>query len=673
MKISFLIFCFFIVFKINSQNFLVNDTLRLDNVFVSGNKIETQISTPPLNSIVISQKQIENYGSIRLTDILEEQIGLLAVPDYTVGGLEGIQVQGLSSDYIQILVDGVPSVGRFSGNIDLDRYTLNNIKQIEVVKGPSSSLYGSAALGGIINLITKKNFDKKPTINLNQTIATNSTYDSNIYFSKKIKNTNLSISINNYSTKGYDLDLETDEKTVDPKKSYTINSLIKHNFNEKLKFFQTFKLFGQKQSSQNIYSQINEFTSHTKFNQLLKNDWNLDYEFYFADFRNNDRLNNDDSVYGFYDHTLIKPELRISNQKRKNTVFGIAIENELLKRSLFENNVRSNLINAFLQYDFTIKDNLLMILGTRLDNHSNYKSKLSSKVSFKYYHNDNISSIFSVGQGFKSPDFRQLYLNFTNSSIGYSVFGKFEELQGINNLKNLNEILNIIVEESSLGGNLIPESSVGINLGLSIKIKNFSSKINYFRNDISNLIDTRVIARKTSGQNVFGYVNIDKILTQGLEIQNSYNLSNNLLINFNYQLLYAFNKENLSKIKEGNIYARNPNNLQSINLKVSDAYGLPNRSRHNLNFKLSFLEKYFLRVIYRSSYGIFDTNGNNIIDKFDSSIVPQSAIINISYRYNLLNKIEMQLTVKNVANFRNIELVPNIFGREIYAKINYNL
>ena len=672
-KLSYLFFCFFIIFETVSQNYSVNDTLKLDNVFVSGNKIETEISTPPLNSIVISQKQIENYGSIRLTDILEEQIGLLSIPDYTVGGLEGIQVQGLSSDYIQILVDGVPSVGRLSGNIDLDRFTLNNIKQIEVVKGPSSSLYGSAALGGVINLITKKKFNEKPILNLNQTIATNSTYDSNIYLSKKIKKTNLSISFNNYSTKGYDLDLETDEKTVDPKKSYTINSLLKHDFNEKINFFQSFKLFRQKQSGQNIYSQINEFSSHTKFNQLIKNDWSLDYEFYLTDFRNDDRLNNDDSIYGFYDHTLIKPELRISNQKRKNTVFGIAIENELLKRSLFEDNVRSNLINAFLQYDFTIKDKLLMILGTRLDNHSNYKSKLSSKVSFKYYYNDNISSTFSVGQGFKSPDFRQLYLNFTNSSVGYTVLGKFEELKGINKLKNLNEILNVIVDESSLGGNLIPESSIGINFGLNINIDNFSSKINYFRNDISNLIDTRVIARKTNGQNVFGYVNIDKILTQGLEIQNSYDLSNDLLINFNYQLLYAFNKENLSKIREGNIYARNPDNLQSISLKVSDVYGLPNRSRHNFNFKLSYLEKYFFRLIHRSKYGIFDTNGNNIIDRFDSSVVPQSTIINFSYKYSIFKKLEMQLTVKNAANFRNVDLVPNIYGREFYARLNYSL
>ena len=394
MRFTYLLFYILIFFEITGQNIPLHDTLKLDKVFVSGTKTETLISTPPLNSIIINNKEIENFGSLRLTDILEEQLGLLSVPDYTVGGLEGIQVQGLSSDYIQILVDGVPSVGRLSGNIDLDRFALNNIKQIEVIKGPSSSLYGSAALGGVINLITEKKFKEQTSLKLSQTFGTNSIFDSNVYLSKKIKKSNISFSFNNYSNKGYDLDLETVEKTVDPKNSSTITALVEHDFNNKISFFQSFKFFNQRQSSQNIYSEIDEFSSHTKFTQLLKNKWKLNYELYYTEFRNDDRLNIDDSIYGFYDHSLIKPEIRISNIKRKNTVFGIAIENESLKRSLFEKNVKAELFNAFLQYDLTIGDDILMILGTRLDNHSSYKSKLSSKISFKYYHNDKISSTF---------------------------------------------------------------------------------------------------------------------------------------------------------------------------------------------------------------------------------------------------------------------------------------
>ena len=89
------------------------------------------------------------------------------MPDNTVGGLEGIQIQGISSDYIQILIDGVPSIGRLSGNLSLDRFTLLNIERIEIIKGPSSSLYGSAALGGVINIITKKSFNSLPDFSFN--------------------------------------------------------------------------------------------------------------------------------------------------------------------------------------------------------------------------------------------------------------------------------------------------------------------------------------------------------------------------------------------------------------------------------------------------------------------------------------------------------------------------
>ena len=74
-------------------------------------------------------------------------------------------MQGISSDYITILIDGVPLIGRSSGNFDLSRIAVNNIKQIEVVKGPSSSLFGSDALGGVINIVTNKILPEKRETN----------------------------------------------------------------------------------------------------------------------------------------------------------------------------------------------------------------------------------------------------------------------------------------------------------------------------------------------------------------------------------------------------------------------------------------------------------------------------------------------------------------------------
>ena len=70
-----------------------------------------------------------------------------------IGG-EGVQMQGLDSEYTLVLIDGVPLIGRSAGTLDLSRLSVGNIKQIEIVKGASSSLYGSEALGGVINIIT---------------------------------------------------------------------------------------------------------------------------------------------------------------------------------------------------------------------------------------------------------------------------------------------------------------------------------------------------------------------------------------------------------------------------------------------------------------------------------------------------------------------------------------
>lgn len=127
---------------------------ELEEVIVTATRTKRQLSSVPMPVILINKEQIQKSGSVRLRDILLEQTGITLVKD--VGNSEGVQLQGISADYTLIMIDGVPIVGRTAGNIDLNRITVNNIKQIEVVKGPTSSLYGSEAMGGVINIITEK-------------------------------------------------------------------------------------------------------------------------------------------------------------------------------------------------------------------------------------------------------------------------------------------------------------------------------------------------------------------------------------------------------------------------------------------------------------------------------------------------------------------------------------
>ena len=154
--------CFILVFLCicANQTLLsqkINDSIStkiLDEVIVSATKTLRQLSTLPLPAKLISKEEIIKSNSSRLSDILDDQIGIFVVPDF--GGGNGIQMQGLDSEYTLVLIDGFPIIGRQSGTLDLERIAVGNIEKIEIIKGSSSGLYGTDAIGGVINLITKK-------------------------------------------------------------------------------------------------------------------------------------------------------------------------------------------------------------------------------------------------------------------------------------------------------------------------------------------------------------------------------------------------------------------------------------------------------------------------------------------------------------------------------------
>ena len=135
------------------------DTLfnkTMDEVVVTATRTERKLGNVAVPVTIISQQTIRQSGSLRLKDILQEQTGL-----YITNGFgAGVQMQGLNPDYTLILIEGEPLVGRTAGVLDLNRISAGSVKKIEIVKGPSSSLYGSEAMAGVINIITDKSFRK---------------------------------------------------------------------------------------------------------------------------------------------------------------------------------------------------------------------------------------------------------------------------------------------------------------------------------------------------------------------------------------------------------------------------------------------------------------------------------------------------------------------------------
>ncbi|MGH7631907.1 MAG: TonB-dependent receptor plug domain-containing protein [Gemmatimonadales bacterium] len=103
---------------------------------------------------VVSRAELERRAAPDLTVALRDVPGVQIDP--VVGSGAGVTLQGLGSDRVLILLDGAPLVGRLSGQLDLTRISPSLIERVEIVEGPQSTLYGSAALGGVVNLLTRR-------------------------------------------------------------------------------------------------------------------------------------------------------------------------------------------------------------------------------------------------------------------------------------------------------------------------------------------------------------------------------------------------------------------------------------------------------------------------------------------------------------------------------------
>ena len=663
------------------NNDTINNT-KLDEVIVTATKTLRQLSTLPLPVKLISNQEITKSSSSRLSDILDDQPGIFIIPDF--GGGNGIQIQGLDSQYTLLLIDGSPIIGRQSGTLDLDRISIGNIEQIEIIKGSSSSLYGTDAIGGVVNLITSRTNDSI-SADVSYKTSTFNTNDFSVNIGKiSNKGHNLNLYFNSFNSDGYNLNDDPILKTVEPYESYT--GFLRHNFKKnKWSFFSSSRIYNENQDfklDKNSYGRniINESSINSSINFQNNESHKLVFENYYTNYKNDEEfdLNQNLIQESFFNQSLIKSELRsiFKNDKKNTLTLGLGFYNESLKRNNFyKDKVAQNSINYFLQYEGFIFKNTNYVFGARYDQYDEYESEFSPRFAIRTQINDNISSKISIGKGFKTPDFRQLYFNFSNSSSGYSVIGFNAAKEIISNLQDLGQIANLIITQDQFDGKLKPETSVSYNLGFNIKTNNnIVFDFNFFRNQIKNLIDYKIIATKTNGQSIFSYYNLNKVYTQGIEFNSEFNIDD---INFRigYQYLDAKDDEAKNQIDRGEVFARLTPSSSAFKINAKDYFGLFNRSKHNLNFKISYvtnnnIEIYF-KSKYRSRYGIADSNGNAILDRYDD-FVNSNLISDISISKQFKN---YTLTVgsDNLFDYTDPENIPNYPGRVIYSKLNFKL
>ena len=653
-------------------------TIEMEEVMVSANKTEKSFVELTVPAKIISKEEIESSGHSRLDEIINEQVGIITVPGF--GGSKGVQLQGMDPEYTLILIDGLPVIGRVAGILDLSRISLASVERIEIVKGASSSLYGSEALGGVVNIITSKGIDEGFNKKIYYQYGTYNTQDLLADISFREKQFAVYGNLNRYSSDGYDLVEGDGQNTVEAFQnltgtigiSYDINKLGSLDLN--YKFFEEDRdgtIFITSPGVENK-SETKEDNISLKYQKDLSKSVSVNIDFYKTDYINKEEQidQNNNLRNNNFDQTLNRLDIRFKHSTSTGSYYtiGFGYDKELLERTNISVKPKHNSQFLYFQYDWNTNDRFNLVSGVRYDNHNKYSSQLSPKVSFKYNFSDDLNIKGSFGYGYKTPDFRQLYLNFSNSTSGYIVLGTAVINEVIKELQNNNDL---IFYNDQFTTDLTVENSNSYNLGLQYFITpEIPLDINLFRNNIYNLIETNIVGRKSNGQTIYSYSNVNKAFTQGLEIQGVWNPIKKVSIKGGYQLLYAKDLEAIEEFKSGTVFARDRITKQSFELKPNDYFGLYGRSRHQLNIGVNYYmnknkDILNLRLNYRGKFALVDSNNNSYLDKYDRFISGHTTS-NISYNKSITKNLSIQLLIRNILNYKDVENLLNNPGR-IYS------
>jgi outer membrane receptor for ferrienterochelin and colicins len=607
-----LLFTLFTATAFSQEDTLLSKTLT--ELVVTATRTERKLSNVAVPVQIISRKAITQSGSVRLNDILSEQTGLYitngGATSSAGGGVfgNGVQLQGLSPDYTLILLDGEPIIGRQGGVIDLSRLSVGNIKKIEIVKGPSSSLYGSEAMGGVVNIITDQaQFNK---LDASFRYGRFNSTDANITAAVKKQNWGLQLFGNRNSSDGFDLDKAAPGKTIDPYRSYTTQARFNYYPTQKTKLSLSGRYYNEKQDNCFLTEdvgtgnaiaitgngRIKDMNINPVITQQFNNALRSAMRFYFSRYEYEQTLLNDADKSSYYYDFFQQDFYRAENQTDvtlpagNSLSIGAGLVAEKLNTTRYAGKRSNDIRYAFIQDEWKANEKFILIGGLRYDDNSAYQSRLSPKLAGQYKINDKLRIDASYGAGFKAPDFRQLFLNFLNTAAGgYVVYGANEITISELEAQKQQGILSDILPRAYQLALLKPEISRGLNAGVQYDVNDkLNVGINFFRNDIDNLIQVDVIAFRNNAAAVYSYFNVKEAYTQGAELNSSYKLSNSVQIQGGYQFLLTADKADIQRIKEGDVFARDLQTGEAYRVSRTDYAGLPNRSKHMANAKLFY-------------------------------------------------------------------------------------
>ncbi len=552
---------------------LDGDVVQTKDVIVTATRTAEEVKVVPQSVEVITSEDIEKLGA---TDVYQA-LKLASNVDVTRAGMAGhnVMIRGMSTNHTLILVNGMRRAGEDTSVTQnvyaLDRLSLSDIERIEIVRGPASAQYGSDALGGVINIITKKS-GAEPSVTVGASTGTSSI--NNYYHINFGKQGNFSGSLDMRFSKLRKQMFEDSDGSnyYGPTQDFHFDGNFdlgrNQNLNVNLGYYheqtaadyvdESMMGFVTSRDKKEWYDFSRKDFSLAWTGKTPKNDWMIRTYYSYLD-KDNNLYNNRPSL-GMMEGMLGGMFPKYDWDKSKYKLFGIegkdtmAIgEDHLLT---FGAEYRTNKVEgtrmgnggdnvhsedrwgngvlktkdysekevdtyaAYIQDEWMVNDKLLIIPSVRYDHDSSFGGETTPKIGATYFINDHNRFKANWGKSFKAPTISELYMSMTRAMGPMTV--------------------------TVLGNpDLQPEEAESWDISYEYDDDKNWGKITYFENDVKNLITSHAL---DADGYINEYINVDKAQINGVELELGHHFNKNWTVKATSNWLDAVDKADDSRL-----------------------------------------------------------------------------------------------------------------------------
>jgi iron complex outermembrane receptor protein len=431
---------------------------QMEEVIVEGTRSNKSIEDIPTRTEVLNEEidEASTMDPSKVAHLLTHSTGIQVQQTSATSNMANVRIQGLDGRYTQILKDGFPNYGGFSGSLSIMQIPPLDLKQVEYIKGSSSTLYGAGAISGLINLISKDPSKEETLFHINASHI--GAFDVNAFLSKKIDKVGFTLLAQRNTHRIFDADKdgysdlpELTKYNINPKLFFYLNSRNKiiagATFTSENRVGGDLRMIRNKASdSLHFYkesNEINRITTQLKYESKLTNNTILAIRNSFNFFRRGLSINPDyfSGEYRFAGNQVSSfSELSLTNKHRKNVLIGgLNFYTDDFKEEKLSSNVlrreEYRTAGAFLNYTFNLGEKVAIEAGLRGDYVVDKRPYILPRISTLFKWTKKLTTRIGGGMGYRNA----------------SIFNQEAELLGYKNVLSIDK--SKTHAEQSFGGN----------------------------------------------------------------------------------------------------------------------------------------------------------------------------------------------------------------------------